>query len=252
MNKYILNEENIHQGYLILVNPSYLLKMNEFNLMSFSNEYANIALDVVANKQLHLALEKIKAGDEIVPISGYRSLNEQETLYNDSIKENGLLYTQKFVALPNASEHQTGLAIDLALNQENIDFICPSFPYEGICQKFRDIAHLYGFIERYHDHKKEITKISKEEWHFRYVGCPHAGIITEKDFCLEEYIEYLKEFDYPNNFLESYGYKISYLPYTKDKEFILNEKTTISGNNVDGFIITEKIASCEEKDVEVC
>ncbi len=74
------------------------------------------------------------------------------------------------------------MAIDLALNEGNIDFICPKFPYYGICQNFRNIAPKYGFIERYKDEKKAITKISKEEWHFRYVGYPHSKIITEKEY----------------------------------------------------------------------
>ena len=149
---------------------------------------------------------------------------------------------KKFVALPNASEHQTGLAIDLALNKPNIDFICPSFPYNGICQEFRKIAPNFGFIERYKDEKKNITKIAKEEWHFRFVGYPHSKIITNKDLCLEEYIEYLKEYKYPK-FLNSYGYKISYIPYENQNEtIILQENQMISGNNVDGFILSERVS----------
>ena len=34
--------------------------------------------------------------------------------WNDSMKENGRVFTEKYVALPDHSEHQTGLAIDLA------------------------------------------------------------------------------------------------------------------------------------------
>ena len=113
----------------------------------------------------------------------------------------------------------------------------------------------FGFIERYKDEKKNITKIAKEEWHFRFVGYPHSKIITNKDLCLEEYIEYLKEYKYPK-FLNSYGYKISYIPYEnqneykiffipyKDENFILElkENYTVSGNNVDGFILSERVS----------
>ena len=193
MKKVKLNDENIHKGYLILINPDNLLKTNEIKLISYSEKYKNIELDQVANSQLQKALKSINANDEIVPISGVRTFEEQKRLYTDSIIENGEEYTKKFVALPNASEHQTGLAIDLALNKPNIDFICPSFPYNGICQEFRKIAPNFGFIERYKDEKKNITKIAKEEWHFRFVGYPHSKIITNKDLCLEEYIEYLYE-----------------------------------------------------------
>ena len=32
----------------------------------------------------------------------------------------------------------SGLAVDLALKRDNIDFICPDFPYQGICNDFRN------------------------------------------------------------------------------------------------------------------
>ena len=58
----------------------------------------------------------------------------------------------------------------------------------------------------------------------------------------EEYIEYLKEYKYPK-FLNSYGYKISYIPYENQNEtIILQENQMISGNNVDGFILSERVS----------
>ncbi len=238
--KINLLKEDINKGNLILVNPDHLLKNISKNLVSFDNTFQDIELDQEANKQLHLALESINAGNKIVPVSGYRSLNEQIAIYEDSLKENGEEFTKKFVALPNASEHQSGLAIDLALNEGDIDFICPSFPYNGICQEFRKVAARFGFIERYKDEKKEITQIAKEEWHFRYVGYPHSQIIDNLDFCLEEYISYLKTFTYPNNPLKYEQYAIYYLPYQNDDEIALDKSFAISGNNEDGFILTIK------------
>ena len=181
MKNITLKKEDIGKGELVLINPDYTLKSTINNLVSFDEEYNNIKLNNIANYSLHLILNNINAENKIVPVSGYRTLEEQKDIYNTSLKENGREYTQKYVALPNASEHQTGLAIDLALNEGNIDFICPKFPYYGICQNFRNIAPKYGFIERYKDEKKAITKISKEEWHFRYVGYPHSKIITENN-----------------------------------------------------------------------
>lgn len=230
--------KSIHEGYLILVNPEYLLHNNTVSLVPFSSTFKDILLDAQVNERLHAALNSIHAKDAIVPISGYRSLQEQTKLYNECLLEHGEEYTKKFVALPNASEHQTGYAIDLALHQENIDFICPSFPYTGICQMFRDIAQEFGFIERYAEEKKHITKIAKEEWHFRYVGYPHAKIMKEQNLCLEEYIGYLKQF-MPSHPLYAYGYQIFYV---KDISSIKNIDTQeISGNNIDGYIVSEKV-----------
>jgi len=53
----------------------------------------------------------------------------------------------------------------------------------------------YGFILRYPTDKKDITKINYEPWHYRYVGIKDAMFIKEKEFCLEEYIEFLKEYE---------------------------------------------------------
>lgn len=235
-----LLKEDVNKGNLILVNPDHLLKNIAKNLIPFDHIFQNIELDQEANKHLHLALDSISAGNKIVPVSGYRSLDEQIAIYEASLQENGEEFTKKFVALPNASEHQSGLAIDLALNEGEIDFICPSFPYNGICQEFRKVAARFGFIERYKDEKKEITKIAKEEWHFRYVGYPHSQIIDNLDFCLEEYISYLKKFTYPNNPLKYEKYNIYYLPYQNGKTLELDKSFLISGNNEDGFILTIK------------
>ena len=193
-------------------------------------------LNKEANEQLHKALKFIKSENKIVPVSGYRSLNEQTELFNSSIKENGEEFTYRYVALPNASEHQTGLAIDLGLNLPEIDFIRPSFPHEGITEEFRHIASDFGFIERYQKIKQNITLIDAEEWHFRYVTYPHSKIITERGLCLEEYIELLK-----HESLKYEDYEITYIKYQEGLEIDSENIISISGNNQDGFIITKKI-----------
>lgn len=235
-----ITKEDIVQGNLILINKDNLLRPLNIDLVSFNNNYKDIKLERIVNEHLQQALKEINANNEIVPVSGYRTLEEQTEIYNQCLIDNGEEFTKKIVALPNTSEHQTGMAIDLGLNQENIDFICPSFPYYGICQEFRKIAPKYGFIERYKEDKTNITKIAKEEWHFRYVGYPHSEIIENMNFCLEEYITYLKQFIFPNNPLVYNNYIIFYLPYKEDIYLNIDETISISGNNIDGFIITIK------------
>lgn len=238
MKKYILKYSDIHKGNLILVNKEYKInkEINSNNLVSFSNNYTDILLDESANKFLQLALKEINSLNQIIPVSGYRSLKEQEEIYFSSLKENGEDFTKKYVALPNSSEHQTGLAIDLGFNVGKIDFIRPSFPNNSICNNFRKTSLNYGFIERYESEKEKITGISKEEWHFRYVGYPHSVIMKEKNLCLEEYINYLKQ--YEKNSLKYKNYEISYIPYNNKDIEITIDNATVSGNNVDGFIIT--------------
>lgn len=173
-------------GRLILVNSE----------NPYREEYAgelvplngNIFLQREAAMNLHRLLESINGYKEIVPVSGWRSVWEQQKIWDDSVKENGIIFTRRFVAAPMCSEHHTGLAIDLALKAENIDFICPEFPYSGICQAFREAAPKFGFIERYPKDKEHITKISHEPWHFRYVGREAATEIVKRGMCLEEFL----------------------------------------------------------------
>ena len=47
----------------------------------------------------------------------------------------------------------------------------------------------YGFIWRYPGVKSDITGISNEDWHFRYVGREAARYIMENQLCLEEYLQ---------------------------------------------------------------
>lgn len=241
-----LGKEKIYRGTLLLVNARYPLKSQRIdNLIPVDARYPDILMKREAVNMLRLIFEKIKSKNCIVPVSGYRSAEEQASIYDMSFCENGEEFTSQYVALPNHSEHQTGLAIDLGLNKKDIDFIRPYFPYEGICGEFRKAASDFGFIERYEKGKENITGISHEPWHFRYVGCPHAGIIVENGFSLEEYLERIKDYReecrliYRNTLgAES---EIYYIPATAEKVRIAipeNCAYQISGNNADGFIVT--------------
>lgn len=246
MNKIMLDKEKMYCGNLQLVNANYPLKNNFMGkLIPVDMQFPDILMESGAANILRIILQKISAENKIIPVSGYRSETEQKNIYTNSLKENGEEFTKKYVALPNCSEHQTGLAIDLALNKKDVDFICPDFPYEGICNEFRQIAPDYGFIQRYAENKEKITGISHEPWHFRYVGFPHSKIITENDFSLEEYTEFIKNFSYENRLIfnpkSDKAVEIFYIKFGSDKtEITLPEKSVyqISGNNYDGFIIT--------------
>lgn len=240
--------QNIYTGNLILVNPSFEYHMpKNVDLVSVPNSNSDVWLERCAATALNVLLKKICGWDKIVPVSGWRSLREQQTIWDDTLTESGLEFTQKYVAVPGHSEHQTGLAIDLGRKQKKIDFICPEFPYDGICETFRSHAADYGFIERYPSGKETITGIGHEPWHFRYVGVPHAALIKELDFTLEEYIDFIKGYPFG---IRPYHYTKNGLPISvsylkavtgRNTEFELNTKLpcSISGNNIDGFIITE-------------
>lgn len=243
-----LEKEKVHEGNLLLVNVNWPLKSEDIIkglLIPADRRFPDICLQRDAANALQAALEKIQAEDAIVPVSGYRSMEEQTGIYNSCLKEDGEEFTRKYVALPGHSEHQLGLAIDLGLNQEKIDFIRPEFPYEGICDMFRRIAPDYGFIERYSAGKENITGTAHEPWHFRYIGYPHSRIIADRGYVLEEYMDFIK--GYRENCRLSYGrhgageFEIYYIPATEKRTLVTfpdNGTCRISGNNIDGFIVT--------------
>ena len=62
-----------------------------------------------------------------------------------------------------------------------------------------DSCWAYGFIIRYPYYGTEDTGIGYEPWHLRYVGSPHAQIMMENSWTLEEYFRRLE----PGGFYQS-------------------------------------------------
>lgn len=231
----------IHNGLLILVNAEHPIQHMERPALAPAVPGSDILLDTRAAAMLSGVISRIGAAGEIVPVSGWRSEAEQREIWDGSMRESGEEFTRKYVALPGCSEHQTGLAIDLALRADNIDFIRPEFPYDGVCGRFRALAADYGFVERYQSGKERVTGIAAEPWHFRYVGRPHARIMCEMGLCLEEYVEYLRAYPYPERLLEVRGevYEAEVgFAGARDALGLPDAPYQVSGNNVDGYIYT--------------
>lgn len=247
MNAIKLMTDKIYTGNLILVNQNFSLQgFDTKELISVDMRFPHILMKREAANALQMIFKKIDCFEKIVPVSGYRCPEEQMQIYHTSLQENGEDFTKQYVALPYHSEHQTGLAIDLGLKKEVIDFICPDFPYDGIGGKFRKLAPDYGFIERYPKGKEQITGISHEPWHFRYIGYPHSKIISKNGMALEEYIDFIKGFTWNEKYIqkvkEEKVVEICYIPANEEEvtEISIPKESVyqISGNNADGFIVT--------------
>lgn len=246
MKTVSLSWDMVHFGNLILVNRVYPLCEGfcEKRLVAVSKNN-EVLLELRTATVLKKLLDDVGCGEQIIPVSGFRSQYEQDRIYQASLLDNGTEFTEKYVMPPNHSEHQSGFAIDLALNQPDIDFLRPYFPYTGICEIFRSRAVQFGFIERYPEGKESITGIAHEPWHFRYVGAPHSKIMCEMGVTLEEYLLWLKGFYYGS---KSFRYafagsdiEIFYLA-AGEKEALFeiedNLPYTVSGDNMGGFIVT--------------
>lgn len=122
-------------------------------------------------------------GIKIFAASTYRSSDYQDKLYNNYCLEKGIEYADACSARKGHSEHQTGLAVDIAdsLGEYN------NFGNNREFNWIKDNAFKYGFILRYPKFKTDITGFKYEPWHFRYIGKDIANYIYNNDITLEEY-----------------------------------------------------------------
>lgn len=123
--------------------------------------------------------------------AGYRSIAYQQKLWDNTVysyRQEGYSSSQareataKKVAKPGSSEHHTGLAFDVTVPGKTFSTTKQSKWLNEHCWE-------YGFIIRYTEEKKKITGIGAEAWHIRYVGQPHAILMRDNNWCLEEYLE---------------------------------------------------------------
>ena len=265
-----LTEEDVHTGDLILVNYAYPYTFPadaEAEITPVS-AYKNDKYYVRDNtsKLRKSTIEKFNILTEayfaatgfssLQVNSGYRSYQEQVDLYASYVETNGEEYAKAYVANPGYSEHHTGLAMDLNVYVpgEGIYYVESYEP----CAWFRENCEDYGFILRYPSEKVDITGINYESWHYRYVGTPHSQIMEDRNLCLEEYIDFLRSYTYegtrllynmetgtaetiaPDDPYEE-GILIYYVPAEEGETqcpIPADCTYTVSGNNVDGFIVT--------------
>lgn len=138
-------------------------------------------------------------GHYLYAVSGYRSVAQQAANFEARLNLNmseGLdydtayYYTDMFVAPADASEHSTGLAIDLLgydWDQYGGDLHQAYGQYPSAIWLAEE-GDEYGFIVRYLDGKQDITGYEYEPWHFRYVGAEHAQFMNDYNLVLEEYL----------------------------------------------------------------
>lgn len=237
MKRVFLNREQVFTGTLILVNKEHPIRKT-IGRQDLRAVGKGVRLQREAALQLKFLLGEQR---DIVSVSGFRSHQEQKNLYQQSLHDNGEIFTGKYVALPRCSEHECGLAIDLGENKEPVDEICPSFPYTGPCQDFRNRAPYFGFVQRYEKGKEDATGIAHEPWHFRYVGFPHSLIMQERNLSLEEYLQLLHT---DKRLVWNCGMQqieIQYVPVEGEKQeasIPADRPCQISGDNERGIILT--------------
>ncbi|PEX15718.1 D-Ala-D-Ala carboxypeptidase VanY [Bacillus cereus] len=234
-----ITKEQIYKGDLLLVNRDYPVKKDSIRSdiinVNHNSELVrgyvifdrNLCLSkYVVNKFLNVVDAAGKDGvQHFLMSSGYRDFKEQSKLY----KEMGSDY-----ALPAGySEHNLGLSLDVGSTQKKME----KAP-EG--KWIEENVWKHGFVLRYPKNKSNITGIQYEPWHIRYVGLPHSAIMQKKNFTLEEYLEFLKEEKEVSTEVEGKKYTVSYYKVSENTKVNVpaNKQYEISGNNMDGVIVT--------------
>lgn len=245
-----MTEADMHVGELILVSNAVpytfpegiteqlVTVMSEKNLSYMSKDYETAVLPVTVEHLNDMMTGFTDQGGSVtvMVVAGHRTYDYQQGLFDRSAARNGLEHAKRFVAQPGGSEHHTGYAVDLWSTTNN-DYLEGVGEYKWIT----DNCHQYGFILRYESDKEEFTQIGPEGWHFRYIGVPHSNLVVEHDFCYEEYVTYLKQYPFEGEHLtyavNDTEYEIYYaagleVPVPQEGNY------TVSGNNLDGFIVT--------------
>lgn len=128
--------------------------------------------------------------------SGYRSYNEQISVYSGYVKSAGQAAADTYSARPGHSEHQTGLAADIEPTSRHCELDqCFGDTPEGVW--LLQNSYKYGLIIRYQKNAQSLTGYEYEPWHVRFVGQALALQIHQSGQTLEQFFELPIYTDYP-------------------------------------------------------
>jgi D-alanyl-D-alanine carboxypeptidase len=198
-------------GLLMLVNKDNKLPENyspdlvKLDVSYFYSSSKNTHFDSRAAESLKQFInDGRKAGySDLCILSGYRTYQYQKNNFDRHVKQfeaqgqtlsQAKASTEKIVAPPGTSEHETGLAADIITKSwyNKTGTLDSSFENTKAFKWLYENSAKYGFILRYPEDKVEKTGYSYEPWHYRYVGVDNAKAIVDGGCCLEEYIEKIK------------------------------------------------------------
>ena len=174
-----------YHGKILLVNEKHRLSESYVpddlvNLYTQRHSFRLAGSEIYLTRQTYTAMEQMfHAAEEAdmngyIVTSGYRSYQRQAEVYAES--EPGKAQQ------PGASEHQTGLAFDVQVETNDGFENTPQYAW------LMEHAHEYGFIQRYPANKADVTGISYEPWHYRYVGVDAATRMHSTGQVLEEFL----------------------------------------------------------------
>lgn len=196
--KFILPSKSTVKKLLLIVDDdSPIPEDYKFDTISVNG---NHAVSSYCYDDLMDMIEDCKArGLSPVICSSYRTLEKQQSLFESEVqsymqqghsRETAEKIAATSVAIPDTSEHQLGLAVDIVdINNQRLE----TEQEDTDVQKWLMAnSWKYGFILRYPKDKTDITGTIYEPWHYRYVGKESAVYMHNHNLCLEEFIDFVK------------------------------------------------------------
>ena len=166
---------------LLLINEDWPLPAD------FTPEVTEYDTEVTMNTCVLQAYEALSSyilqtyGEPLYVVSSFRTAQEQEVITQENDDD--------IAAGVGESEHQAGLALDVCVTGYGGSSFLKTAPGQYVNSE----GWRYGFIIRYPYYGTDETGISFEPWHIRYVGLPHAELISKNRWTLEEYYEQFEQ-----------------------------------------------------------
>ncbi len=267
-------------GKLILISPAYkydqktdatlkseLVGVYDYNngtyLVAQVNEHILLRMDTVTALNNMFSAFKSETG-----LSGYcmrdnycycTTEDQQKWFDAEQVKHGAGAVSYEFKG--GESEHEAGRTFDLKIDfdgdgPKGAVYISKAIEDEPKYSWIYDNAYKYGIIDRYPSDKKTVTNVDMKEAqtlhcdHFRYVGVAAATAMHDNGWCLEEFLINIKDYTYNGKHLKAEGidgtkYEMYYYPAILGSQTEVKvpegQKYEISGNNMDGYIITVTI-----------
>ena len=112
-------------------------------------------------------------GIELVPISGFRSVEYQTKLFAKGVEKRGSeVEASRWVAPPGHSEHHTGLAVDIGEGLDPESDAEPKFGDTAAYRWLKQNAASFGFEQSFPENNAQ--GVGCEPWHWRFIGTDAA------------------------------------------------------------------------------
>ena len=244
-----MKEADIHRGDLILVNEAHPVDYDTDAIEEgTSKDISFVTIKSVLDT--HESPMPYTASDWEVGLDRTAAL-AMDAWLSDFYKVNGYSDIRMIAGFrPDSDDFDfhsgRTLMIGIYPESESSFFYQPEGDYAWLDEH----AAEYGFVVRYPEGKDDLFDeniTSRRSATFRYVGIAPATYMKDNSLCLEEFLEKIKEYSIDSMLQVTSGdaqYGMYYIPAGtsgRDTTFSVpsgDKFYTVSGNNMDGFVIT--------------